>query len=300
MKPTLVIMAAGMGSRYGGIKQIDPMGPNGEIILDYSVYDAAKAGFGRVVFIIRRDIEAAFRESIGTRFSGVIDVDYAFQEMDDLPDGYSVPQGRQKPWGTGQAILACRNTVREPFVVINADDFYGASAFVEGARGLAEATSSANAGFLVGYRLANTLSPHGFVTRGVCRETNGYLSTVTERFKIGRNDAGVVEYRDENGAHPMTGDEIASMNFWGFTPAIFEQLEKRFEMFLSQYGTELKSEYLIPSEVDAMIADGTMRVRVLSTDASWFGVTFPEDKPAVKASLAALIDSGAYPSPLFG
>ncbi len=299
MKPTLVIMAAGMGSRYGGIKQIDPMGPNGEIILDYSVYDAARAGFGRVVFIIRKDIETAFRESIGTRFEGKIDVNYAFQEMDDLPDGYTVPEGRQKPWGTGQAILACRDIVKEPFVVINADDYYGASAFIEGARGLATTEPASMNGFLVGYRLANTLSPHGYVTRGVCEETKGLLSKVTERFKIGRNGDGVVEYQDGEVNYSMTGEELASMNFWGFTPALFPVLEKRFETFLSEYGNELKSEYLIPSEIDALIASGSMKVKVLKTDASWFGVTYPEDKPTVKASLASLVESGAYPSPLW-
>ena len=299
MKPTLVIMAAGMGSRYGGIKQIDPMGPNGEIILDYSVYDAARAGFGRVVFIIRKDIEEAFRRSIGDRFAGVIDVDYAFQEMDDLPGGFTVPDGRIKPWGTGQAILACRHTVKEPFVVINADDFYGASAFREGAKGLAAVDPASLDGFLVGYRLANTLSPHGYVTRGVCEQTEGYLSTVTERFKIGRNSDGTVEYQDGDGSHPMTGEELASMNFWGFTPALFPILEQRFKRFLSEFGGELKSEYLIPSEVDALIAEGKMRVQVLSTDASWFGVTYPDDKPAVKSSLASLVADGAYPSPLW-
>lgn len=292
-------MAAGMGSRYGGIKQIDPMGPNGEIILDYSVYDAAKAGFGRVVFIIRKDIEDAFRESIGNRFEGKIKVDYAFQEMDDLPAGFTVPEGREKPWGTGQAILACRNIVKEPFVVINADDFYGASAFREGARGLSQADPGSLNGFLVGYRLANTLSPHGYVTRGVCEEVDEHLSKVVERFKIGRNDSGVVEYQDEGANHAMSGEELASMNFWGFTPALFPVLEKRFEAFLTQYGRELKSEYLIPSEIDALISSGEMKVKVLKTDASWFGVTYPEDKPAVKSCLASLVESGAYPSPLW-
>ena len=178
---TLVIMAAGMGSRYGGIKQIDPMGPNGEIILDYSVRDAAESGFDRVVFIIRRDIEAAFREVVGRRFEGKITVDYAFQELEDLPEGFTVPPGRTKPWGTGHAVLCCRDLVSEPFVVINADDFYGAQAFREGARGLGQLGNDASSAFLVGYRLVNTLSPHGYVTRGVCEESGGRLSRVTER-----------------------------------------------------------------------------------------------------------------------
>ena len=299
MKPTLVIMAAGMGSRYGGIKQIDPMGPNGEIILDYSVRDALKAGFGRVVFVIRKDIEKAFRETLGNRFTGKIDVDYAFQEMDDLPAGYSVPEGREKPWGTGQAVLACRNIVKGPFLVINADDFYGLNAYEVGFKGLAELDPAKLEGFLVSYRLENTLSPHGYVTRGVCNEQNGFLKTVTERFKIGRKADGSVEYVDNGESYSLTGNELVSMNFWGFTPALFPALEKRFEEFLSAHGTEMKSEYLIPAEIDALISSGMMKVRVLETNASWFGVTFPEDKPAVRQTLADLIERGVYPSPLW-
>jgi dTDP-glucose pyrophosphorylase len=296
---TLVIMAAGMGSRYGGIKQIDPMGPNGEIILDYSVRDAVEAGFDRVVFIIRKDIEGAFRETVGNRFTGKVDVEYAFQELDDLPAGFTVPPGREKPWGTGQAILACRDIIDEPFIVINADDFYGAEAFIEGAKGLKSVDPTKLDGFLVGYRLSNTLSPHGYVTRGVCEEQNGLLSCVTERFKIGRNADGVVEYRDDDGSHSMTGEELASMNFWGFSPAIFPELERRFIEFLKENGQGMKTEYLIPSEVDALISSGKMSVKVLKTEASWFGVTYPEDKPSVKATLKSLVERGIYPSPLW-
>ena len=299
MKPTLVIMAAGMGSRYGGIKQIDPMGPSGEIILDYSVRDAAESGFGRVVFIIRKDIEKAFREIIGTRFEGKIDVAYVFQELDNLPADFTVPEGREKPWGTGQAILACRDTVKEPFVVINADDFYGQEAFREGIRGLAALNPETLEGFLVGYRLFNTLSPHGDVTRGVCELKNGNLTGVTERFKIRKNDAGVVEYQVEGIHYPMTGDELASMNFWGFTPALFPILETRFIEFLKESGTGLKTEYLIPSEIDSFISSGRMTVNVLKTDATWFGVTYPEDKSAVKSILKSLVEKGVYPSPLW-
>jgi len=299
MKPTLVIMAAGMGSRYGGIKQIDPMGPNGEIILDYSVKDAVKAGFGRVVFIIRKDIEKAFKVSIGNRFKGIIDVDYVFQELNDLPGNFKVPEGRGKPWGTGHAILACRDMVKEPFVVINADDFYGEEAFSEGARGLESLNPEVLEGFLVGYRLANTLSPHGYVTRGVCETEGDILRCVTERFKIGRNDNGVVEYQDEGNNFPMSGEELASMNFWGFSPALFPVLEARFTEFLKESGSGLKTEYLIPSEIDTLISEGKMSVKVLKTDAIWFGVTFPEDKPAVKATLASLIQKGVYNSPLW-
>lgn len=299
MKPTLVIMAAGMGSRYGGIKQIDPMGPSGEIILDYSVRDAAEAGFGKVVFIIRKSIEKAFRETVGTRFAGKIEVDYVFQELDNLPEGFKMPPGREKPWGTGQAVLACKDTVREPFVVINADDFYGAESFREGARGLAELDTSTAESFLVGYRLENTLSPHGYVTRGVCESENGFLTCVTERFKIGKNNAGIVEYQDNGESFPMTGNELASMNFWGFSPALFPLLETKFVEFLKKSGNEMKSEFLIPSEIDSFISSGKMKVKVLKTDATWFGVTYPEDKPAVKASLASLVQQGIYPSPLW-
>jgi len=296
---TLVIMAAGMGSRYGGIKQIDPMGPNGEIILDYSVRDAVEAGFTTVVFVIRKDIEAAFRERIGNRFAHRITVKYAFQELDALPSPHRVPEGREKPWGTGQAVLACRDVVQEPFLVINADDFYGLDAFKVGARGLQSVDPTQLGGFLVGYRLANTLSPHGYVTRGVC-ETNGdLLSTVVERFKIGRNSSGEVEYMDDGVAHPLSGDAVVSMNFWGFSPLLFDALESRFAAFLEEHGDEMKSEYLLPQEVDALIAASRMDVRVLRTEATWFGVTYPEDKPAVKAALSSLVDEGVYPSPLW-
>lgn len=296
---TLVIMAAGMGSRYGGIKQIDPMGPNGEIILDYSVYDAVKAGFKRVIFIIRRDIEEAFRQSIGQRFEGKIAVDYAFQELEDLPDGFSIPQGRMKPWGTGQAILACKSILTEPFIVINADDFYGADAFTEGAKGLELLNADSLEGFLVGYRLGNTLSPHGSVTRGVCESGGDYLTKITERLKIWRKDGGAVEYQDGGKSYPLTGRELVSMNFWGFSPAVFDALGQGFSEFLAEFGSEMKSEYLIPTVVSGLISSGRIKVRVLKSNAVWFGVTYPEDKSAVKASLSTLIEKGSYPTPLW-
>jgi len=299
MGHSLVIMAAGMGSRYGGMKQIEPMGPSGEIILDYSIHDALKAGFSRVVFIIRKDIERAFRGAIGTRFEGIIDVDYVLQELDDLPEGFSLPPGREKPWGTGQAILACRNTVDEPFVVINADDFYGDEAFRQSVTGLESLGSKRSSGFLVAYRLGNTLSPHGYVTRAVCELTNGNISRMTERAKIGRNEDGLVEYQDETGRHIIADDELASMNFWGFSPTLFENLRPRFERFLEKNGREMKTEFLIPTEVDAMIHENLISVKVFRTRESWFGVTYPEDRKAVKASLLSLVESGAYGSPLW-
>lgn len=296
---TLVIMAAGMGSRYGGIKQIDPMGPNGEIILDYSVYDAIRAGFDRVVFIIRQDINDAFKESISGKFKGKIAVDYAFQELNSHLDGFKVPEDRVKPWGTGHAILTCRNLVQEPFIVINADDFYGAEAFEESIKGLRQLDSASLEGFIVGYRLKNTLSPHGSVTRGVCESDGTYLTKVTERLKIGLNSSGLVEYQEGDKTFPLTGGELVSMNFWGFTPKIFEVLEMGFSDFLAESGSKLTSEYLIPETVGESIESGKLKVRVLQSSATWFGVTYPEDKPAVKTCLSGLVQEGAYPSPLW-
>ena len=297
---TLIIMAAGMGSRYGGIKQIDPMGPNGEIILDYSVHDAVKAGFSKVIFIIRKDIEEAFRKSIGNRFKNKITIEYAFQELDNLPEGFSVPSGRSKPWGTAHAVLSCKNIISEPFIVINADDFYGAEAFIEGARGLKDLNNNNLEAFIVGYQLKKTLSPHGEVTRGVCEAKNGYLKNITERMKIDRNEAGEVQYHQEGKTLPLKGDEIVSMNFWGFTTAFIDALQERFTLFLRDFGRELKSEMLIPTEVDSLISSGLLKVKVRESGATWFGVTYPDDKPAVKISLADLVTRGEYDSPLWG
>ncbi len=292
-------MAAGMGSRYGGIKQIDPMSPGGEILLDYSVYDAVRAGFDRVVFIIRHDIEQDFRRSLGDRFTGKIAVDYVFQELDDLPEGFTKPEGRGKPWGTGQAVLACKDTVNEPFIVINADDFYGAEAFIESCRGLKQLDSHRREGFLVGYRLENTLSPHGSVTRGVCESQGGYLTKVTEHLKIWKTAAGTIEYKDDEQSRSLSGQELVSMNFWGFTPAIFGLLEECFKSFLRRQGTQMNSEYLLPMVVDENIFADRLRVRVLHSTAKWFGVTYQEDKPVVKASLQKLAAAGVYPTPLW-
>lgn len=296
---TLIIMAAGMGSRYGGIKQIDPMGPGGEIILDYSVHDAVEAGFNQVVFIIRKDIETAFREKIGRRFEHKIAVHYAFQELDDLPAGFTLPEGREKPWGTGHALLCTKNIVQEPFVVINADDFYGAEAFIEGASALNELKIEALNAFIVGYQLKKTLSPHGQVTRGVCEVAGGYLSRVTERMQIGWNNDGKVEYQEDNKSFPLTGDELVSMNFWGFSPALFDALEQEFRLFLKESGSGMKTEFLIPSVVDSLISSGKIRVKIRESSASWFGVTYPADKPLVKKSLSDLVERGVYPSPLW-
>jgi len=297
MNLTLVIMAAGMGSRYGGLKQMDPVGPSGETLLEYSVHDALHAGFGKVVFIIRRDFAEEFKATVGARFEGKIKVDYAFQELESLPEGFTVPAGRTKPWGTGQAILSCRDLVNEPFAVQNADDFYGAEAY----QAIADEFTRLPDGdsCMVGYLARNTLSPHGFVSRGICGTTDGYLSSIVERTHIETNDAGTIQYFEDEQATDMTGGEICSMNFWGFTPSFFQTLEDKFIAFLSEKGQELKSEWYIPDIVDEMIGSGQTRVKMLSSEGQWFGVTYPEDKPTVAASLKAMHDAGRYPENLW-
>jgi NDP-sugar pyrophosphorylase family protein len=303
MKPTLLILAAGMGSRYGGLKQLDAMGPSGEVVLDYSVYDAIRAGFGKVVFVIRRDFEELFRTQIGSKFEGRITVDYAFQDLNDLPEGFSVPEGRTKPWGTAHALLSAANVVNEPFLMINADDFYGQDAYKKIAADLVQPRPNDGKSHwsMVGFYLKNTLSDHGSVSRGVCtRDANGMLTTVLEMTKIFKH-GNAAENREVEGAYvPLTGDEVVSMNFFGFTPDIFPHLRKAFAEFLSKRGTELKSECYVPAEVDALISAGKAEVRVLETTGKWFGVTYPEDKAEVVASIRKLIDAGEYPQSLWG
>ncbi len=299
MKPTLVIMAAGMGSRYGGLKQIDPVGPSGEIVLDYSVYDAIRAGFGKVVFIIRPDIEEAFKEAIGNKLEGKIDVAYVFQALDAIPPTFTVPEGRTKPWGTGQAILVAKEVVKEPFAVINADDFYGRETFEVIGRHLA-ATDVASTHFsMVGFYIKNTLSPHGGVARGYCDVRDGKLATVVERFNIERKPDGVIRYETDNGPETMRDDDVVSMNTWGFTPRLFDRLEQDFATFLENRGKELKSEYLLPEVIAAMIQDGDATVDVLPCDEAWMGVTYSDDKPLVMAGIRALVDAGIYPERLW-
>lgn len=301
VKPTLLVLAAGMGSRYGGLKQIDPIGPNGEIIIDYSIYDAVKAGFGKVVFVIRKDIEDTFKKHIGSRFEGIIPVDYAYQELDDLPPGFKVPKGREKPWGTGHAIFAARNIVNEPFAVINADDFYGRSAYSLLSRKLVNAKDSDVADYsMVGFVLKNTLSEHGFVSRGVCElDKNDTLLTVVERTNIVKTEDGAEATLDNGEKLPLTGDEVVSMNFWGFTPSLFIHLEKLFTEFLNDRGEELKSEFYIPSVVADLIKQEKAKAKVLTSTDSWFGVTYPDDKDMVVKSVRELVSSGAYPEKLF-
>ncbi|MDM8527775.1 sugar phosphate nucleotidyltransferase [Anaerolineales bacterium HSG24] len=299
MKPTLLVLAAGMGSRYGGLKQIDPIGPHGEAILDYSVYDAIRAGFGKLVFVIRHDIDQPFREKIGNKFKAHIPVEYVYQGLDALPTGFTVPPQRQKPWGTGQATLMAQNVIQEPFVVINADDFYGADSFKISKNFLA---TSKQDYALLGFTLRNTLSDYGTVSRGVCSlDSNQYMQTVTEIIgikKIGRQKA---QYLDEQG-HPqqLSGDEIVSMNMWGFHPVIFSQLEQQFIEFLAQHGTPpTKEEFYIPSAINILINQGQAKVKVLTTPSSWFGMTYQQDKPHVVESIQQLINSNVYPNNLF-
>lgn len=290
---TLLVLAAGMGSRYGGLKQIDPVGPSGETILDYSVHDALRAGFTRVVFVIRRDFDQVFRERIGARYVGRLAVDYVYQALDVLPSGFTVPAGREKPWGTGHATWCARDAVREPFAVINADDFYGRDSFLQLARFLRGATPDEAA--MAGFRLDRTLSENGAVSRGVCAVAeDGALHSVTEHTGIKREDVGP--------ARAFSGAEAVSMNCWGFTPAIFPALGELFSRFLREEApaNPLKSEFYLPGSISSLIAAGRLRVKVLPTTSDWFGITYREDKPRVVAQLEALVQRGDYPAKLWG
>ena len=297
MKPTLVVLAAGMGSRYGGLKQVDPVGPSGEAILDYSVFDAVRGGFGKVVFVIRHDFEAEFREKIGSKYEGMVPVEYCFQDIADIPAPYSVPEGRSKPWGTAHATRAARTAVSEPFAVINADDFYGRDAFAKLGAFLSEAKPMHFA--MVGYRLDLTLSENGSVARGICDVADdGTLRGVTEMTKLVR--AGDVAENRENPESPVAVplDARVSMNLWGFTPELFDELERLFPEWLAANGTLPKSEWYIPFVVDELIHAGRADCRVLPTDSRWFGVTYREDKPFVMAEIAKLVAAGEYPGNL--
>jgi hypothetical protein len=298
--PTLLVLAAGMGSRYGGLKQLDPVGPGGETILDYAVFDAIRAGFGRVVFVIRRDFAEAFQTQVVAKYAGHILVDTVFQALDALPPNAVLPAGREKPWGTGHAVWCARDAIRTPFAVIGADDFFGRDAFVQLAAFLSPIThhpSPANAAVpaafaMVGYRLANTLSENGAVARGVCTVgRDRRLQTVVENTGIRREDVGP--------GRKFTGEEIVSMNCWAFTPEFFPALDRQWREFIAARGSELKSEFYLPEAVSQQIAAGTATVEVRPTTAEWFGVTFREDKPRVQAALLDLATRGEYPLPLF-
>ena len=299
MKPTLVVLAAGMGSRYGGLKQVDPVGPSGEAILDYSVFDAIRGGFGKVVFVIRKDFESEFREKVGRKYEGHVAVDYCFQDLADIPAPFKVPEGRTKPWGTAHATRAARGVVREPFAVINADDFYGRDAFARLASTLSASDPAKLHFCMVGYRLDLTLSANGSVARGICDVSpDGLLRGVKEMTKLVK--AGDVAENLEDEANPVKVplDARVSMNCWGFTPRIFDELEARFAKFLSERGTEMKSEWYIPFVVDELIREGRADCRVLPTDSAWFGVTYRDDRPSVVAAIRGLVDAGEYPASL--
>jgi len=308
MKPTLLVLAAGMGSRYGGLKQIDPVGPSGETVLDYGVYDAIRAGFGRVVFIIRRDFEQIFREQIGAKYAGLITVDYVFQSLDALPPGHTVPTGREKPWGTGHAVWCAREAIHEPFAVINADDFYGADSFHQLGLFLTQPVTPAQnfdpmsghrppkpsaAQFaMVGFALSNTLSENGAVSRGICvADSTGHLHSITEQTGIMGDDVGE--------GKKYSGTAIASMNCWGFTPALFTGLDRQFDEFLTANDTAVKSEFYLPAAVSTMIAQQEAVVKLLPTSSAWFGITYREDKAQAINAIADLIGTGVYPPKLF-
>ena len=295
--PTLLVLAAGMGSRYGGLKQIEPVGPSGEAIIDYSVFDAIRAGFGKLVFVIRKDIEQAFKEFVGSRFEKHIQVEYVYQELDKIPAGFQVPEGRTKPWGTTQAVLMCDGVINEPFAMINADDFYGAESY----RVLAEHLTSGSDDYaMVGFVLRNTLSDFGTVARGVCQVSDsGYLTGIAEMTAISR-DGNRARNTDSNGkSTSLTGDEPVSMNYWGFTPKIFPQLRGYFTEFLQQNGSDLKKECFIPNTVNDIIVAGQGKVRVLKSNDPWFGVTYREDHSHVVESIQRLVKEGKYPEKLW-
>lgn len=298
MKPTLLILAAGMGSRYGTLKQMDPFGPNGETIIEYSIYDAIQAGFGKVVFVIRHSFADAFKAKFEPLLKGKIEIEYAYQELDNLPAGFTVPEGREKPWGTGQAIMMAKNAIKTPFAIINADDFYGREPYFQMHEFLSKSKDE-NEYAMVGYALKNTLSEHGTVSRGVCEvDANNYLQNVTERTKIGTEN-GKIYYYEENEKGELTGNEAISMNFWAFKPSFFNHLERIFIDFLKEKGTELKSEFYFNIAVDKLIKSNQATALVVPCDSKWFGVTYPEDKPLVQEKINELINIKKYPNNLW-
>jgi NDP-sugar pyrophosphorylase family protein len=298
MKPTLLVLAAGMGSRYGGLKQLDSFGPNGETIIDYSLYDAIDAGFGKVVFIIRESFSEEFRARFDPILKGKIEVEYVNQELTTVPGEFMVPKDRTKPWGTGHAVWVAHEVINEPFGVINADDFYGREAYFQLADYLRRPSNSNYS--VVAYKLINTLSDHGTVNRGVCESNgNGKLLGVVECIKIGNED-GVISYPNEDGtSNLLDRDTLVSMNMWGFQPSYFDYTEESFSDFLSKHGQESKSEFYIPNVVDDLIQADTLAVDIVETNAGWFGVTYPDDKPHVMEAISQLIDKGVYPKSIW-
>ncbi len=298
MKPTLLILAAGMGSRYGGLKQMDEIGPGGETIIDFSVYDAIESGFEKVVFVIRKSFAEPFKARFEPLLEGRIKTEYVYQELDDLPAGFTLPEGREKPWGTGHAILMAKNVIHEPFAIINADDFYGRAAYQQ-VYEFATQSEAQNEYAMVGYSLDNTLSEFGTVSRGVCdTDEKGNLVHIVERTKIGIENGAIYYYEDDSKT-PLTGKESVSMNFWAFKPSFFTHLENQFVDFLKAKGTELKSEFYFNAVADKLIKSGTATTKVIKTDSPWFGVTYQEDKPMVQDKIQKLINKGVYQAPLW-
>jgi len=299
MKPTLFVLAAGMGSRYGGLKQLDGLGPNGETIMDYSIYDAINSGFGKLVFVIRRYFEKEFIDKVASKYDKHIPVEIVFQELEDIPEGFTLHPERVKPWGTNHAVLMGKDVINEPFAVINADDFYGRDAFEKLGDWLSKLEDSKNHYCMVGYRLQNTLSESGSVARGVCETKDGFLTSVVERTHIERKD-GKIQYKDaEDYWYELPEDAPVSMNMWGFTPDYFEYSKDYFVKFLEMNQTNLKAEYFIPLMVDHLITNQIADVKMLDTSSKWFGVTYAEDRESVVSKLQALVDKGEYPSPLW-
>ena len=301
MKPTLFVLAAGMGSRYGGLKQLDGLGPNGETIMDYSIFDAIRGGFGKIVFVIRKDFEQDFRDKVLSKYEGHIPTELVFQAIDDLPEGFTCPADRAKPWGTNHAVLMGKDVIKEPFAVINADDFYSRDAFAVMGKWLNELPEGSTGKYsMVGFRICNTLSENGTVARGVCGKNEaGMLTDVVERTEIMRVD-GTICYKDENGEWQPVGEETpVSMNFWGFTPDYFNYSEAQFVDFLKENIDKPKSEFFIPLVVDTLINSGKATCEVLDTTAKWFGVTYAADRPGTVEKIQALVDAGEYPNKLF-
>ena len=301
MKPTLLIIAAGMGSRYGGLKQIDPVGPNGEIIIDYSMYDAVKADFEKIVFVIRHHFEDAFRGKIGSKLECVVETAYAYQELGSCLGNFELPADREKPWGTGHAVLVAKDLIDEPFAIINADDYYGPNSFKVIQQYLSDPSKNNKDHYaMVGYSLYNTLSDHGSVARGVCQaDGQMFLKKVVECLGIKKTETGASFIDTDGKEHVLTGNEIASMNLWGFHPSIFEYLQEMFDEFLVKHGNEEKSELFIPSVVDRLINNNQITAKVLTTDDRWFGVTYKEDMPIARECVKKLIARGVYPERLW-
>ncbi len=300
MKPTLFVLAAGMGSRYGGLKQLDGLGPHGETIMDYSIYDAIHAGFGKIVFVIRKDFEQDFREKILSKYEGHIPVEVVFQSITDLPEGYTCPEDRTKPWGTNHAVLMGKNAIKEPFAVINADDFYGRNAFEVIAKELSRPRDRKGDYCMVGFRVGNTMTENGSVARGVCSTKDGNLESVVERTAISYDKEGRIVFTDENGTEQTLDPATpVSMNLWGFTPDYFDYSEREFRRFLDRYINTPKSEFFIPLAIDTLIKSVEASVKVLDTDSIWFGVTYAADRPGVVEKFAQLHADGTYPEKLF-